>query len=191
MLYGDNMSTSLLWVIFEYMGMGEQTLVLDGGKPAWQAAGQPLSVEQPTYLAGRFLPRTVPDFIVDAVWLAGRMADARLALIDARSPAEFAGTSDHMEGERPGHIPGAVNLDWEVTFDSSTGRLLPAEDLRSLLAGAGYAPGDQLVIYCTVGMRASHLYFVARHLGQTPRLYLGSMSDWSADPARPVVQASR
>jgi thiosulfate/3-mercaptopyruvate sulfurtransferase len=187
-LYGDNMSTSLLWVMFEYMGLGERTRVLDGGRLGWTTAGKPLSREEPTYLAGKFVPHLRPDILVDAAWLSGHLRDPRLALIDARSAAEFSGGPDHMAGERPGHIPGAVNLEWEITFDG-TGRLLASNELRELFISAGYAPGDQLVVYCTVGMRASHLYFVARHLGLTPRLYLGSMNDWISDPARQVVRA--
>jgi thiosulfate/3-mercaptopyruvate sulfurtransferase len=186
-IYGDNMATSLLFVVLDYLGLGEKTAVLDGGKPGWKAVGKTLSRENPTYLAGKFVPNPRPEIIVDASWLVRRLSDSNLALIDARSSEEYAGAPD-PEVSRPGHIPGAASLDWVVTFDS-TGRLLPAAELRSLFAAAGYENGDQLVLYCTVGMRASHLYFVARHLGYSPRLYLGSMNDWASDPARPVARS--
>ena len=185
-LYGDIHGASIFWIMLEYLGMGDRAFQLDGGKFAWLAAGQKLTTEAPSYLARHFVPQLKPDIVVDAGWIVAHLKDPTLALIDARSAAEFAGTS-HMSGERPGHIPGATNLDWEATLDGQR-RFLSAHQLRALFARAGYAPGDQLVMYCTVGMRASHLYFVARHLGLTPRLYQGSMNDWASDPSRPVVR---
>jgi thiosulfate/3-mercaptopyruvate sulfurtransferase len=185
-LYGDYLSTSMLWVALDYVGLGDRTSVLDGGKRAWAEAGKPLSSETPSYLAGKFVPRERSDLLIDAALITLRLNDPRLALIDARSPEEFAGSSGG-ETDSPGHIPGAVNLDWVVTIDS-TGRLKPEDELRSLFTRAGYTPGDQLVVYCTVGMRASHLYFVARHLGFAPQLYLGSMNDWVSNPVRQVVR---
>jgi thiosulfate/3-mercaptopyruvate sulfurtransferase len=187
-LYGDYMSTSVLWVVLEYLGMGDQTLVLDGGKAAWTAAGKPLSTEAPTYLAGKLVPGQRDEIFTNAALITLQLRDPRLALIDARSAEEFGGGSGN-ETSSPGHIPGAVNLDWHRTVDSS-GALLPEEKLRDLFTRAGYASGDQLVVYCTVGMRASHLYFVARHLGLRPQLYLGSMNDWLSDPSRLVVRGA-
>ena len=187
-LYGDYMATSVLWVVLEYLGLGDQTFVLDGGKAAWTAAGKPLSTETPTYLSGTFVARERTDMFTGAREIMPRLNDPRLAIIDGRSPGEFAGAAGN-ETNSPGHIPGAVNLDWVTTFDSA-GRLLEEPTLRELFTRAGYAPGDQLVVYCTVGMRASHLYFVARHLGFRPQIYLGSMNDWLSDPGRQVVSGS-
>lgn len=185
-LYGDIHGVSIFWMMLEYLGIGDRALVLDGGKFGWLATGKPLTTEEPSYLAGKFVPHLRPGIMVDAAWILAHLKDPKLALIDARSPAEFRGDPGHVAS--PGHIPGAVNLDWERTFDS-TGRLLPADSLRALFTQAEYAPGDRLVVYCTVGMRASHIYFVARHLGLTPLLYQGSMNDWASDPARPIMRA--
>ena len=185
-LVGDYMSTSTTWVIFEWAGLGDQAYVLDGGKQAWKDAGQPLTTETPSYLKGKFAPRAREGMLIDGPTITLFLGNPRLALIDARSPGEFAGTGG---SESPGHIPGAVNLDWVATFDG-TGRLLPEPALRELFVKAGYAPGDQLVVYCTVGMRASHLYFVARYLGYQPQLYLGSMNDWLSRSERPVARGS-
>jgi thiosulfate/3-mercaptopyruvate sulfurtransferase len=186
-LVGEPIYAAMTWMVFEYLGMGDRTLVLQGGKRGWTEAGNALTSETPAYLGGTFVPQPRPDIIIGAALLAVQLRSPRLALIDGRSRGEFDG-AEGGEVASPGHIPGAVNLDWERTFDAS-GTLLPADSLRAMLAQAGYAPGDQLVFYCTVGMRASHLYFVARHLGLTPQIYLGSIADWTSDPSRPVVRA--
>lgn len=189
-LYGDNMSTSMIYLALDYLGYGSRTVVLDGGKAAWTGAGQPLTTAAENYSAGHLTPHPRPEIVVNAGWLISHLGDSSLTLVDARTSTEYAGQPDHMSGDRPGHIPGAHNLDWEDTIDS-TGHLRPANELRSLFQSAGYAPGHQLVVYCTVGMRASHLYFVARSLGYHPRIYVGSMNDWASDSARPVARSSR
>jgi thiosulfate/3-mercaptopyruvate sulfurtransferase len=186
-LVGEPIYTAVSWMIFEYLGMGDRTVVLQGGKRAWIKSGRSLSTETPSYLAGKFVPQPRPDIVISAALITLQLRSPRLALIDARTAGEFDG-AEGAEVPSPGHIPGAVNLDWERTFDEF-GNLLSADSLRTLFTQAGYAPGDQLVLYCTVGMRASHLYFVARHIGLTPQLYLGSINDWTSDPSRPVTRA--
>jgi thiosulfate/3-mercaptopyruvate sulfurtransferase len=59
--------------------------------------------------------------------------------------------------------------------------------LRRLFSDAGFKDGRDLVTYCTVGLRAAHLYFIARYLGWRPRLYDGSMSEWSRRSELPMV----
>lgn len=186
-LVGEPIYAAMSWMVFEYLGMGDRTMVLHGGKRGWTDAGHPLTSETPGYLAGKFIAQPRPDIVINAALLTLLLRSPQLALIDGRTQGEFDGAED-AEVPSPGHIPGAVNLDWERTFDAS-GRLLPADSLRALFTQAGYAPGDELVIYCTVGMRASHLYFAARHVGLRPRIYLGSINDWISDSSRPVARA--
>ncbi|MGE5837626.1 MAG: rhodanese-like domain-containing protein [Acidobacteriota bacterium] len=53
---------------------------------------------------------------------------------------------------------------------------------------AGVKPGDQVVTYCAVGMRASLMYFAARYAGVPARVYVGSLEDWPRQPGYPVVR---
>ena len=86
---------------------------------------------------------------------------------------------------RPGHIPGAVNLNWTATI--SDGKFREPSALRVLLADVGAPPGKELVTYCRVGSRASVLYFVGRLLGYQVRLYDGSMNEWAGRPELPMA----
>jgi len=122
-----------------------------------------------------------------------------LALLDARSAPEFNGTTQQEQLPRFGHIPGARHLEWTETLNARdlaeprrehtpfTARFKDRAELVSLFRAAGADPGDEVVTYCTVGMRASELYFVARLLGYRAHLYFGSMADWSARSELPVV----
>jgi thiosulfate/3-mercaptopyruvate sulfurtransferase len=78
----------------------------------------------------------------------------------------------------PGHIRGARQLTWD-SLVGPDGRFLSRGELEAKLRAAGAAPGKPVVAYCMVGMRASVVYFVARHLGLEARLYDGSIVDWS------------
>ncbi|HEU5217026.1 MAG TPA: rhodanese-like domain-containing protein, partial [Gemmatimonadales bacterium] len=106
---------------------------------------------------------------------------------DARTKEEFDGTNTEEGVSRPGHIPGAVNLDWTTTI--ADGKFRDTGQLKQLLVGAGAAPGKEIVAYCRVGTRASALYFVARLLGYSARVYDGSMNEWAGLAGMPVVKS--
>jgi thiosulfate/3-mercaptopyruvate sulfurtransferase len=140
-----------------------------------------------------------PDttIVVNAAWVGRHLTDVRVAIVDTRTEAEYAGIARERL-PRTGHIPGARLLAWTRTFtrpeaaeQGDPSPLLPPADLRRLLAEAGAGPGREAVFYCTVGLRAAHLYFVARSLGIPTRLYDGSFADWSARPELPVTRGER
>ena len=192
--YGDTWMAPRVYLALEAVGLGDRVSLLDGGLPAWRREQRPLSTVAPTWAKGHLTARTDPDVVVDAAWLRAHLADATVALIDARTAGEYSG-ADHSERlPRSGHIPGAVNLPWEMTFTDGAGALegTPSPlksraELRELLANAGARQGRTLVVYCTVGLRASHLYFVARYLGWPVRLYDASMSEWSRRTELPMA----
>ncbi len=200
-LYGDVAHLGRIFLALEVAGLADRVAVLDGGLAAWRAAGLPVSTTAPPPRGGTFTPRPRPDLVVDAEWLRSRAGTRRVALLDARSAAEFAGTArEHLP--RVGHLPGARHLDWTRTFArggptadgdglAGGGQLLPMAELQRLFRDAGVQPGQSVVLYCTIGMRAAHLYYVARYLGYDARLYDGSMEDWSRRRDLPITQGER
>jgi thiosulfate/3-mercaptopyruvate sulfurtransferase len=89
---------------------------------------------------------------------------------------------------RKGHIPNAhqhsykLHLNPDQTFKDK-------KSLRQIVSEAqnGRAPAD-IISSCGSGVTACHLLFVMDYLGLPgARLYPGSYSEWSQDPARPVV----
>ena len=192
-LYGDPLSAARAFFTLDVLGH-RRVAMLDGGVEAWRAAGGPVASGTDSTGApalGSFTPRLAGERIVDADWIAARLDDPSVAVIDARPPEEFSGATPGDGVTRPGHIPGASNIFWKQALASdSMPRLRDTTALRELYAAAGAGPGDTVVTLCRTGVQASHAYFVARLLGFTVRMYDGSFIDWSRQSAREVRAGS-
>jgi thiosulfate/3-mercaptopyruvate sulfurtransferase len=191
---GEPLPACRAFFILDYLGHGDRTSLLDGGLAAWRAEGRPISTEAPVIAKSSFTARLRPEIVVDAMWIRERLNDPNIALLDARSPEEFAGSTEREGLPRFGHIPGAVNFPWQTTLSKEQAALKMEPSafkneasLRELIRAAGDEKKDQIVTYCTIGLRASVLYFVARHLGYEPRMYNGSMNDWSRRAELPII----
>jgi len=185
-LYGETLPTTRLFFTLEYAGLSGRVSVLNGGLATWKEAGGAVTAEA-TASWGRGSLTLDPqrDLLADLEWVRAHQADPGVLLLDARTRSEYDGKVQPPTGIRAGHIPGAASLDWTTTI--SGGRFLEREALKTLLVGAGATTGKELVTYCQVGTRASALYFVARLLGYTVRVYDGSMNEWAARADVPVA----
>jgi thiosulfate/3-mercaptopyruvate sulfurtransferase len=181
-IYGSALGATRAFFTLDYLGHPDVKL-LNGGLTAWRAAGQPVSKEEgpPIRPDLRTLATLTvrPEVVATADWLVERLESSKLTLLDARPDAEFTGEDGGMGGQHaPGHLAGATQLVW-TDLVSRTSQFLPDADLRARLERSGAHPGTPVVSYCMVGMRASVIYFVARHLGYDARMYDGSIVDWT------------
>lgn len=195
-LYGEPLPAARLFFTLDYLGRGGRVRWLDGGLAGWNGArgagdGR-LAQGPPASAASGGPPRSPPmvskargDLVVSAEWVLGRLADPGVVLVDARTPEEFAGLRSDEPG-RPGHIPGAVNLDWTTLLRD--GRLRPLAELRGLFEAAGVTADAEVVTYCRVGTRASFLYLVSTLLGYRTRMYDGSMAEWAVREDLPIAR---
>lgn len=176
----DPLSAARAWLVFEHLGLGPRASVLDGGLAAWRSAGGAVVSGPDTERrarTGRLTAGPRPALIVDADWVRRRLGRRGVALVDARPEAEFAGR--RAGPAHGGHIPGAGSLYWKRMLSASDPPvLLPADRLRDLFEEAGVQPGDTVVAYCMIGMRASMTYLAARIAGLPAVLYDGSWQDW-------------
>jgi thiosulfate/3-mercaptopyruvate sulfurtransferase len=159
----------------DWVGLGDHTVLLDGGIDAWKAAGNPVG-KQTTRQAEGSVTVAPRNLVVDSDWINSHQGDAKYALVDARAPAYFDGISE--DTDKKGHIPGAGNLPWTTLLDESV-KLKPEKELRALLTKAGVDPGDTVVAYCHIGQFATMAMFAARSLGHEVLLYDGAWQDWA------------
>ncbi len=100
----------------------------------------------------------------------------RLKIVDTRSREEYCGETD--ADEKPGHIPGAVNIDWQDLIGEEGRLLCSQEKVRHSLAKVGISQGDRIVTYCKVGARASVGYLAFQQLGYDVTVYDASYAEW-------------
>ncbi|MCC7133958.1 MAG: sulfurtransferase [Gemmatimonadales bacterium] len=195
--YGDRnnwWATYALWV-FRLFGI-DRVKVMDGGRQRWVDEGRPLTTDVPTVPPGDLSVADRRDGPVRALRdeiLAHVRAGRKL--IDVRSPEEFRGERLHMpdypnEGAlRGGHIPGARNVPWAKAVDPETHLFRTAAELRTLYeTEQGLAPADDVVVYCRIGERSSHSWFVLTYLlgYATVRNYDGSWTEWGNAVRMPI-----
>jgi thiosulfate/3-mercaptopyruvate sulfurtransferase len=184
-LYGDTLVLSATrgWFTLDYLGLGGQAALLDGGLEKWRAGQRPISKEEPPSRQGRLTPRIRLDALAvlaevrDLSWLAVNARSSDVVILDVRPPSEY----------RAAHIPGAVNLYWPETLVSREMPVLrPAAEVERMYQAAGVALGKTVVTYCTTGVQATQSYFLMKYLGYDVRLYDGSFSEWSRAAAAPA-----
>jgi thiosulfate/3-mercaptopyruvate sulfurtransferase len=166
---------------FTLDAMGHKNVrLLDGGLRAWRDEKRPIETgaAKPA-TAGQFTPTLNAARVTTAQQIQQQMTNNGIALVDVRPDPEFLGTDGGMGGmHAPGHIAGAKQLTWNELVGPD-GRFLARDQLQAKLSGVGATSEKPVVAYCMVGMRASVVYFVGRHLGYDARLYDGSIMDWS------------
>jgi thiosulfate/3-mercaptopyruvate sulfurtransferase len=181
---GDGMAAARAWWTLRWAGHG-QVRVLHGGVPAWLAAGLPLSTEPPAPAPGdvTVAPGALP--VLDAGEAARLAAADSGVLLDVRAAPRYRGETEPVDPVA-GHVPGAVNL--PAPEYVTEGRFPAADVLRERFAAAGVGDAAAVGAYCGSGVTAAQAV-LALHLAGRPdaALYVGSWSNWVADPDRPVA----
>jgi thiosulfate/3-mercaptopyruvate sulfurtransferase len=180
---------SRLWWMLEDLGHS-RVAVLDGGYPAWQAAGLPTTMDIPALPRAQFVPaRAAWRRVIDRDTLKPRLGE--VLLLDGRAGPRDRGETEPID-RVPGHIPTAVNAPSTENL-APDGRHLPAKQLRARFNAVGVEPGNdapQVVTSCGSGITACHNALAMRIAGlPDPILYPGSYSDWSR-AGEPVATGS-
>ncbi|KAB1661746.1 sulfurtransferase [Pseudoclavibacter sp. CFCC 13796] len=196
-IYGDKNNWWAAYALWVFTLFGhEDVRLLNGSRSKWIAEGRDLTRE--------VRPRTPTAYPVvpreDAPIRAYR--DDVLAaigvehLIDVRSTPEYLGerttAPDYPEegALRAGHIPTAQSVPWAKAVDDD-GTFKTADELRAIYetGGAGLREGDDVIVYCRIGERSSHTWFVLKYLlgFENVRNYDGSWTEWGSAVRVPVV----
>ena len=183
-LYGEHsglFAARAYWT-FDYLGIGGQAALLDGGLEKWKAEGRQLSRKVERAERGMLRTYANPDVLanLDDVQNIVQKSPDSSALIDARPEPEFNGSKSSQGVSRAGHIPGARGLYWMKNIQSEANPVLRSEDeLRQMFEKAGASEDRRVITYCRTGMQASFDYFVAKYLGYNAALYDGSFFEWN------------
>jgi thiosulfate/3-mercaptopyruvate sulfurtransferase len=196
-LYGDmdNWFAAYAFWLLKYYGHGDVRL-LNGGRKKWLAEQRTMTTDVPHYAPSSYrvqAPATNLRALREAV--AAHIGRPGAALVDVRSPDEFAGkllapANLPQEGaQRGGHIPGAANIPWSKAVNED-GTFKPADELRAIYAGQGITPDKDVIAYCRIGERSSHTWLVLKYLLGYPnvRNYDGSWTEWGSSIGVPIAK---
>jgi thiosulfate/3-mercaptopyruvate sulfurtransferase len=187
--YGDRnnwWATYAYWV-FQLFGH-TKAKIMDGGRIKWEKEGRPLVKDVPSYSATEYKAPERDDTKIRA--FRDQVLDhlkAKKPMVDVRSPDEYTGKKLHMpeypnEGAlRGGHIPGAASVPWAKAINPEDGTFKTGSELRSLYENdAKIKAGDDVIVYCRIGERSSHTWFVLTNLlgFDKVRNYDGSWTEW-------------
>ena len=200
--YGDKYNWWAAYAYWFFRLNGHQQLrLMNGGRQKWIAENRPLTQEVPHYSPTQYrvgrMSREIRAFLSDVLEHVGGPRSSALppdhALVDVRSPAEYRGELLHMadypqEGAlRGGHIPFAQSIPWAQAANPD-GTFKSAEELRALYGAQSVTPDKDVIVYCRIGERSSHTWFVLQELLGYPRVrnYDGSWTEWGNTVRVPI-----
>jgi thiosulfate/3-mercaptopyruvate sulfurtransferase len=185
----SGMYASRLWWLLRYAGH-DRVAVLDGGWAKWIREGRPSRSGEESRAPSTFIAAPRPEMRIDVHEVTAQLGNPATLLVDARAPERYEGRTEPID-RVPGHIPGAVNHYYRSNAAEDF-TLLPPQELRErFLKVLGSHEPAQAAVYCGSGVSACHNLLAMTHAGLPgARLYAGSWSEWSADPARPVARGT-
>jgi thiosulfate/3-mercaptopyruvate sulfurtransferase len=195
--YGDhhNWFAAYAYWLFHYYGHDPHKLkLMNGGRSKWIAEGRALSTDIPQPSPTEYHIAT-PNHAIYTRYddLIDRVPSDQITLLDVRTPAEYRGEITAPPGipenaRHAGHIPGAINVPWiETVHEDGTFKSIP--ELRSLYEQNGVRNDQPIVVYCRIGERAAHTWFVLHHLLGLKEVsnYTGSWREWGNQANAPVA----
>lgn len=174
-----------LWWLARWLGHRAVAL-LDGGWPAWVAAGGATETSVPAPARGNFAAGESLAPLLSADDVLANLARGERVIVDARSAERYRGEVEPLDPVA-GHIPGALNRPCAQNLGADQ-RFKSAAQLRAEFAALlGERAPASVVHQCGSGVTACHNLLAMELAGLAgSALYAGSWSEWVADPARPV-----
>ena len=177
---------SRLWWLFRAFGY-DRVAVLDGGLAKWRAEGRELALGHVAPTPASFTARPRPELWADKADVEAVVRGEREAALVCSTPLkEFTG--EVAPRVRAGHIPGSSSAPAAFLVDRQHNTVLDADTLRERFGPALGAPA--IITYCGGGIAAASSAFALTLLGErSVAIYDGSLNEWAADPAAPLVTA--
>ncbi len=186
-IVGDDFgATARVYWTFKVLGHANVS-ILDGGWKGWAASGNQTDKAPVTPRSATFTPHYDPSLRAELSDVEHVLADGSRTLIDARPPGQWNGTAKSPALRAFGRLPHAVWIDQSEALTPDGTALKPKAELAALFGRAGDKP---VTTYCNTGHLAATDWFVLSEVLHHPdtRLYDASLSQWTADPSRPIVK---
>ncbi|MEG8275286.1 sulfurtransferase [Streptomyces sp. AHA2] len=196
-LYGGNNNWFAAYAYWYFTLYGhDKVVLLDGGRKKWELDGRELTREVTVRPATTYTAEE-QDRSIRALRDEVLASIGRVNFLDIRAPEEYAGrllAPAHLpqeQAQRPGHIPGAVNVPWSRTTNED-GTFKSDEEIARIYEEAGIDFGTGTIAYCRIGERSSHSWFALHELlGHTNvKNYDGSWTEYGSLVGVPIELGS-
>lgn len=196
-LYGGNNNWFAAYAYWYFKLYGHDKIkLLDGGRKKWELDGRGMSADSVSRPATSYAA-AAPDTSIRAFRDEVIAAIGTKNLVDVRSPDEFSGkilAPAHLpqeQSQRPGHIPGAINVPWSRAANED-GTFKSDEELTAIYAAAGLDDTRETIAYCRIGERSSHTWFVLQELlgHKNVKNYDGSWTEYGSLVGAPIELGS-
>ena len=182
------LSSTMVVHVLEKFGVKDIRIV-DGGLPAWKAAGFAPVQDYYGNPAGHLPAKTNPGIAANVDDVQKHVGKPGNLLIDARPINEFQGQDEIWL--RKGHIPGAISFHWARLMEKdNTHKFKPFTETKAELEKAGITPDKNIICYCGTSREGSLLRFYLKHVAGYPnvRLYEGAWKEyvWLKDKSLPA-----
>lgn len=168
-----------VWYMFKAMGF-HRIAVLDGGFPAWKAAGFATETKKPCEVEhGNFQAEADLELFRNYGGMLQELLDAESIILDARSEARFTGkVAEPRAGLRSGQIPMSQNLPYTEVLDNN--HFKSKTELKAIFE-AFYKEDTPFIFSCGSGITACILALAAEHAGfDDYAVYDGSWTEWGS-----------
>ena len=171
-------SAPRVWWTFRLMGKTD-VAVLDGGLPAWRAAGHPVDDLPPVIRDRHLTVQRQPQLVRDVTQVAAAAKLGDEVIVDARAAGRFRGEApEPRPGLRAGHIPGSHNLPFGELLNPD-GTMKTPDALRAAFEAAGVDLSRPVITTCGSGVSAAILSLALERIGHGDHaLYDGSWAEW-------------
>jgi thiosulfate/3-mercaptopyruvate sulfurtransferase len=182
------LSSTMVVHVLEKFGVKDIKIV-DGGLPAWKAAGFAPTQDYFGNPPGHLPAKTNPGIAANIDDVQKHVGQPGNLLIDARPINEFQGQDEVWL--RKGHIPGAISFHWARLMEKdNTHKFKPFTETKAELEKAGITPDKNIICYCGTSREGSLLRFYLKHIAGYPnvRLYEGAWKEyvWLKDKSLPA-----
>lgn len=183
-------SAARVYWTFKYLGH-EDVAILNGGYRAWVEAGEAVETGASNPAPAAFSADLQPSLLATTSDVEAALASGE-QLVDARPANQYSGEAKHPAALGAGTIPGAASLEERLLVENGSAYFIDADEVSRLIETAGIRDDGPAISFCNTGHWAATAWFALSEVaGIETALYDGSMTEWTQDTARPLVQGQQ
>lgn len=161
---------------WELKTAGINSKMLDGGFDIWSKEGRVTTKDVPVVVSKTLnIEQINSNTTVTTENLYENMS--KYTIVDARAKDEYDGATKFGEAVG-GHIKGAISLPFNEVYKED-GTIKSEKELNEIFKKAGLTKEQEIVTYCTAGIRSAHLALILNMLGYNAKNYDASYYEWA------------